>query len=314
MSEDEKKKNSEQPIIIKKINKGGHGAHGGAWKVAYADFVTAMMAFFIVMWILAAGEDVKNEVSAYFNDPGLFKFVDGKQAIPVDLGLKPVPGKKSGDSRGEGQGETPDEKMAILNQQQQKEMIEQIKQEAVRDSVKAAQKLQQTAKTLEDMIKALGDQSKEMKDLMSAIKLELTEEGLRIELSETKKDLFFKPGSSEMLPQAKKVLFTLAKEIGKLPNLLEIEGHTDSKSYGRRGGYSNWELSADRANSTRRTLDYSGLWNGQIIKVTGFSDKKLLIKNNPFDDRNRRVSLLVKQMSTGDILKDQIPDAKDSEE
>jgi chemotaxis protein MotB len=302
----EEGKKGEQPIIVKKIKKGGHGHHGGAWKVAYADFVTAMMAFFIVMWILAAGQDVQNEVASYFQDPGLFKFIEGKTTVPIDLGLKPKPGKKVGDSKGEGEGKEKADMMVGLTKEQQDSVVKKVIEQAKQDSVKAAENLKETAKSVENLLKELAKESKNMKDLISSIKFEFTKEGLRIQLMERQKDLFFKSGSSELQPEAKIALLKIAKEIGKLPNLVEIEGHTDGKAYRNNAGFTNWELSSNRANSTRRALAGSGFWDGQVVKVTGFADQKPLIKENPLDPSNRRVTILVKNLNTEDIVEEEL--------
>ncbi|MCX6147957.1 MAG: OmpA family protein [Candidatus Kapabacteria bacterium] len=301
MADEERKKSTEQPIIIKKINKGGHGAHGGAWKVAYADFVTAMMAFFIVMWILAASSDVKESVSAYFDTPGIFKYVEGKTAVPIEMGLKPIPGKKLGEEKGDGNGEKPEE-FLTLDKAQQDSLIKEITKQAIQDSIQTQKKLEETSEVLKELVKQVSIDNPDLKELINSIQFEFTDEGLKIEFVESKESLFFKSGSSELLPNAKKILLTFAKEIGKLSNSIEIEGHTDSKSYGNKNGYSNWELSADRANATRRALSSSGLWSGQVEGVKGFADQKHLIKENPFDERNRRVTLLVKQLKTKDIM------------
>lgn len=301
MADEEKKKSTEQPIIIKKINKGGHGAHGGAWKVAYADFVTAMMAFFIVMWIMSASTEVKENVSAYFDNPGIFKFVEGKSAVPIEMGLKPVPGKKMGEEKGDGNGDKPQE-FLTLDKKQQDSLIKEITRQAIQDSIQAQKALEETSEILKELTKQVSIDNPDLKELINSIQFEFTDEGLKIEFVETKESLFFKSGSSELLPSAKKILLTFAKEIGKLSNYVQIEGHTDAKSYSNKNGYSNWELSADRANATRRALSASGLWNGQVVGVTGFAEQKLLNKENPFDERNRRVTLLVKKLDTKEIM------------
>lgn len=291
----------EQPIIIKKKKSGGHGApHGGAWKVAYADFVTAMMAFFIVLWILGQSESVKQQIVSYFKDPGAFNFLTGKKTIPVDLQLKP-------DNNGEGEGKNnkksdfyfvvpPDQSDTIANK-----LYEKIHKLALEDSVKAAQKLEQTAEEIKKSIQEQLEKKPELKDILSSIKIEMTKDGLRIELLESKESVFFEVGSTKISPQAKEVLIQIAQEIGKLPNSCEIEGHTDSRNYAPGAIYTNWDLSTDRANAARKLLEESGLWDGQVIKVTGYADKKLRNPDNPFDISNRRISILIKQMNSNEF-------------
>lgn len=302
MAEGEGKKSGEQPIIIKKIKKGGHGHHGGAWKVAYADFVTAMMAFFIVMWILAASTDVKEQITAYFDDPGAFSFVTGKMAVPVDLGLKPETSIKKGDETGTGDVESDVEFSGTLDESALEDFMKEVKELAKQDSISNFEKLKQVANSLEENITKIIQENQENKELLNSIKFTFTEEGLQINLLESKENLFFKKGSSELNEFSKKLLNKLAVELGKLPNDIEIEGHTDSKSYKNIYGYTNWELSSDRANAARRELEVRGLWEGQVKKVSGYADKKLLIPNNPFDDQNRRVTLFVRFLDTKELV------------
>jgi len=305
MADGGSKKSGEQPIIIKKIIKGGHGHHGGAWKVAYADFVTAMMAFFIVMWILAASSSVKETIVAYFDDPGAFSFVTGKMAVPLDLGLKPIPGRRMGEESGEGAaGESELEFSGKLDENAQSELIKEIKEMAVKDSIDNAEQLKKVGKTLEESIEQQIKENKENAELLNSIKFNYTEEGLEINLVETRENLFFKTGSSDFNVASLKLIDKLGKELGKMPNSIEVEGHTDSKAYKNVYGYTNWELSADRANTARSELEKRGLWEGQIKRVSGYADKKLLYPNNPFDDKNRRVTLFVRFMQTEDIVKE----------
>ncbi len=252
--------NSEQPIIIKKIKKGG-GHHGGAWKVAYADFVTAMMALFIVLWILSAGEDVKQAVAGYFQDPVGFQSGGGKMIDPSSkLNLM-------------------DEN--ILNEKDfkeiQKERFEKMKEEIM-------SKLEKDAG-----ISLLSDQ----------VKFEMTDEGLRIEMIESSDDVFFKLSSAKLNNKAKTILENIAQEIDKLPNKVVIEGHTDIRPFGKETSeYTNYELSADRANSARRALVLGGLDVDQIDEVRGYASNRLRDKENPYSLLNRRISIIIKYKET----------------
>ena len=280
----------EQPIIIKKKKKhAAHGHHGGAWKVAYADFVTAMMAFFLVMWIVGLSQSSKKSMAQYFKEPGVFSFKTGK-ALPVDL--KMIKARYDG-TKGENSQDnyTESGKSAmIIESQVPDSVMKQIKVESKQDS----SRISQLEQNLANQLKNLADGSPNLRNLLSSLKVELTEEGLRIEMVESKDNVFFEVGSAKLTKEALDVLNKVATEIGKLPNYVEIEGHTDSRPFGNGRGYSNWELSGDRANAARRYLELGGLWEGQIVSVAGYADRKLRTTENPFDVSNRRVSILVK--------------------
>jgi chemotaxis protein MotB len=293
----------EQPIIIKKIKKGGHhGAHGGAWKVAYADFVTAMMAFFIVMWILASSDQVKQAVTAYFKDPGAFSFVNGKRTIPVDLHLQPESGKGKNEGDTEGKGKGKNEFVISFNQDMRDSVVQKLIDKAKEDSTQAAKRVERTAIEVQQFLKQLVAEKPELQKILNNIKIEITDEGLRIELIEKTDNVFFAVGSSKLTPQAIEILKVLGSEIGKLPNNVVLEGHTDSRKYSNDAGYTNWELSSDRANAARRALMQYGLWSGQITEVVGYADRRLSNPQNPFDVSNRRISILIKQMSVNQFL------------
>jgi chemotaxis protein MotB len=233
-----------QPIIVIK-KKGGHGGHhGGAWKVAYADFVTAMMSLFIVLWLMGSSEKVKRAVAGYFNDP---------KGTGSQLGTTMT-----------GTGAT-------------------VSQLDTKDLEKLKDKLEQEIKA-----------RKELEKLSKQIEIKVTPEGLRIELIEDKNGTFYELGSAKLSQNGQTLLSLLASELKTLPNLLLIEGHTDSTPYSDQNGYSNWELSADRANSARKLLQQDGVRANQVTQVRGYADQMLRIKDNPTDPSNRRISILVK--------------------
>ena len=235
----------EAPIIIIK-KKTAHAAHhGGAWKVAYADFVTAMMALFIVLWLLSSSEKIKKAVGSYFQDP------TGS-------------GKLMGSTMG-GIGES----LTLT-----KDDMNQLKQ-----------KLEQAMKTIPKF-----DQMK------NNIELTITSEGLRVELIETEKGMFFESGSAHPSDRGEELLTRLAVEIGRLPNTVLIEGHTDAKPYPGEASYTNWELSADRANTARRLMQENGMRPGQVTQVRGFADQRLRMPNDPTNPANRRVSLIIQYL------------------
>ena len=233
-----------QPIIVIK-RKGGHGGHhGGAWKVAYADFVTAMMSLFIVLWLMNSSEKIKKAVAGYFNDP------KGTASL---MGTTMT-----------GTGE------------------------AV--SAQAAADMQKLKDKLEEQIKA----KKDLEKLSKQIEITLTPEGLRIELLEDKNGTFYQSGSPGLSERGQELLALLAGELKTLPNSLLIEGHTDASRYSDDATYSNWELSADRANAARRLMHQDGVRANQVTQVRGYADQLLRVKANPYDPSNRRVSILVK--------------------
>jgi len=245
---------SDRPIIIKK--KGGHGGHhGGAWKVAYADFVTAMMALFIVLWLMNSSKQVQEAVGGYFKDPS------GSS-------------KKVG-SNMQGSGE---------NFLVRKQDMSKIKDE------------------LQNRIRKISNFDK----LSKQIEITITTEGLRIELLEEANGTFFDIGDATPSSSGTELLTTLAQEIGQLPNRVSIEGHTDAKPFQGAGNYSNWELSADRANAARRIMLQAGLGPNQVEQVRGFADQHLRNKSNPEDPANRRISLIVQYLA-GDAPKEDGP-------
>ncbi|MBL8179250.1 MAG: OmpA family protein [Bryobacterales bacterium] len=236
---------NQQPIIIKK-KKGGHGGHhGGAWKVAYADFVTAMMALFIVLWLLSSDEKVKQAVGGYFSDPtGNGKLMGSTLAGSGD-GLQ-------------------------LN----KDDMSQLKEK----------------------IEAALKQAPEFRKMSKNIQITVTGEGLRIELLEDEKGMFFQSGSPDPSDMGVELVSKLAEELGKLPNKLFLEGHTDAKPFASVNGYSNWELSSDRANAARRIMMEHGVRPDQVAQVRGFADQRLRVTGEPDHASNRRVSVIVQYL------------------
>jgi len=232
----------EQPIIIKK--KSGHGGHhGGAWKVAYADFVTAMMALFIVLWLMNSSKPIQEAVGGYFRDPnGLAE----KKGSAVDGAGQAAPVVKQID-------------MGNLKS----------------DLMKAMQKLPDFEK------------------LKKQIELTLTPEGLKIEFIEDPNGTFFENGKAQPTTSLEELLKVLSAQVGKLPNPVSIEGHTDSKPFSDSQTYGNWELSTDRANAARRLMQNSGLRPDQVVQVRGYADQNLRKPLQPEDASNRRVTLII---------------------
>ena len=236
-------------IIVIKKKKGHHGHHGGAWKVAYADFVTAMMALFIVLWLMNASKQVQEAVGGYFKDPrGTAKVVgSNRDGSDQYVALKP----------------------------------------------------QDMKKLKENLLQSIHHIDHEDK-LKSQIEITVTPEGLRIELMEAPNGTFFELGSATPTPTLRNLLQLLSQELGKLPNNISIEGHTDSKAYSGQKGYDNWDLSTDRANEARRLMQPEGLLDDQISQVRGFADRRPRIADHPDDSSNRRISVIVQyQVANG---------------
>ena len=251
-----------RPIIIIK-KKGGHGGHhGGAWKVAYADFVTAMMSLFIVLWLLSSSKKVQEAVGGYFKDP---------TGTAAKIG-----------SNMAGAGE---------NFTLTKDNMPKLKDQ------------------LEQKIRRMNDFEK----LKSHVEMTVTAEGLRIELMESLSGTFFDSGRPQLNADGRGLLITLAQELGKLPNKVSIEGHTDSKPYATSGNYSNWELSSDRANAARRLMQANGVGPTQVTQVRGFADQRLRNLQDSLDPSNRRISLIVQYLENNNNDEDTKPSATGEE-
>ena len=245
-------------VIVKKKKGHGHGHHGGSWKVAYADFVTAMMAFFLVMWIMGMDQGTRNMVQGYFQNPVGFRrdyFSGGSN--PMMIGS------------------------AVVNLEFQNALIYRRQEDERR--------LRQAAQEIEDQLAALGI----LEEANADVEIVVTDEGLRIELMETgAQDALFASGSALLQPALRDVLAAVAAQIADLPNGVIIEGHTDAAPFGR-PDYTNWELSADRANAARRVLLETGMPLESLNEVRSLADRKLKYPDQPLDARNRRITLLL---------------------
>jgi chemotaxis protein MotB len=253
-------------IIVKKIKK-VDGHHGGSWKVAYADFVTAMMAFFMVMWIVGMESDVKELVQGYFNNPIGYRRAFGAGMDPLSQGSEPLPND-------------------LMRMPRFVRQVEERRFGAVRDEIL-------------HRIKGLAGAD----EFESQIEVVLTPDGLRIELREgSDGGTFFTIGGDGVNPATRNALRVVAESIEGLPNHVVIEGHTDSANYGS-DSYTNWELSVDRANAARRVLLESGLDRDRVVEVRGYADRQPLDPTRPLDPSNRRVSILIpymQQVDSGD--------------
>ncbi len=260
--------------------RGDHGGHhGGAWKVAYADFVTAMMALFIVLWILGSSQEMKASIVAYFNNPGIFDKGDGKGYL-TEAGIIEL--EKSMDQIRQQQAA---DSAAVIEAALQKLGVMDGGTEV------AAEKgtLSASARELEETIRS----STTLRELEGQISIEFTPRGLRIQMEDLNRKPLFALGSAAPTASGRALLAAIAKVLGPLPNPILIEGHTDSRPFAGRTDYSNWELSGDRANAARRAMEEGGLDPTRLVRVIGYADRQLLVPEEPFSDRNRRISITV---------------------
>jgi len=274
-------KEQEEPKPRRRVKKvKGHGAHhGGAWKVAYADFVTAMMALFLVLWLVSqADTKLKEAIASYFRSPGVFDTMAGG----VLSAAKKVSKEPSALS-------SKDEEQALFN---------------------VAESLQKKFNTRPEFSK-YKDQ----------VKVDVTEEGLRIQILDKAERVSFQVGSSELTDEAKTILTEIAQTIKELPNPIMIGGHTDARAFQSANGYTNWELSADRANSARRFLATVGIDPKQITRIIGYADSDLFNPDDPMSPSNRRISITVRRTAeftpdggkSGEVVKP-APELKHAEE
>lgn len=284
---------AKSPIIIKKINKGGHGHHGGAWKIAYADFVTAMMAFFLLLWLLnSVTQEQLEGISNYFapvtvsqSNSGAGDILGGKtiteegaaqNTTSRDSVTAELPPPKAGTG---GQENVENDSTATPDAEAAEEVLKQREQE----------QFQEAQEQLEATINSIP-QLKSMKD---SLLIDSTPDGLRIQLVDKDGLSMFQSGSSDLFLHTKRLLEVAAEIIKTLPQNISISGHTDAVRFGSGNGYSNWELSADRANSARRWLQEIGIPEDRMDRVVGKAATEPLVKDNPTHPSNRRLSLIM---------------------
>ncbi|MCA9727446.1 MAG: OmpA family protein [Candidatus Eisenbacteria bacterium] len=256
-----------------------HHGGGGAWKVAYADFVTAMMALFIVLWLLNSSEQTKAAVAAYFNNPSIFPgegrgFLSSDGAIQLHERLQEI--QQQQQSQETSQSDAPEVGVS-------REMMDLDKQF-----------LLNSAQELERMIQ----NSPQLKEFEGQVSMELTSEGLRIQIHDEEFRPLFDLGSDQLSSDSRKLLDAVAGVLSKLPNPVVVEGHTDSRPFQGNNGITNWELSSERANAARRLLEDNGVDPTRITRVVGFADRKPLDPEKPFSDRNRRISFIVRYQNS----------------
>jgi chemotaxis protein MotB len=279
-----------QPIVIKKIKKGG-GHHGGAWKVAYADFVTAMMAFFLLLWLLNVTTDEQREAISNFFDPTHPKVssaVSGAGGVLGGLSMAPQGAMATNlQEIINNQPETPPSSTkANTEQSQQEQSVEEAK-ELIRQHEE-----KEFEKTQEAIRQAIQDDP-ELSQLAKNLIVDMTPEGLRIQIVDQEGEPMFPSGSARMYEKTQKLMGKITAIINTMPNEISIRGHTDSVPYGPRAEYTNWELSTDRANSSRRTLLNAGLPAERLHNVMGKADSEHLLPDDPKNAQNRRISIVL---------------------
>jgi chemotaxis protein MotB len=284
MSED----NSQRPIIVKRVKKHAPGHHGGAWKIAYADFVTAMMAFFLLMWLLGSvsSGDLKG-IAEYFQTPLKVALMGGSGSGDSSSLIE---GGGQDFTRADGQqkrGEIREEKKAVNLEAADAEL-------ARREKLKLQDLKQRIERAIHD--------NPALEQFSNQMLLDITTEGLRIQIVDEHNRPMFASGSAQLQPYSRDILREIGKALNDMPNRISISGHTDALAYsGGAKGYSNWELSADRANTARRELIGGGLAETRMLRVVGLSSAVLFDAGNPLNPVNRRISIIVMNKKTEEV-------------
>ncbi len=314
MAEKEKEDNKTAPIIIKRVKKGGHDAHhGGAWKVAYADFVTAMMAFFLLLWLLQATTDEqKLGIADYFAPSSVSRSTSGSGGImggrtfskegakpndqtPVGVAIEIPATPPDWDNTGD-----PDE--TVAPDETGPGGVAEGAQEPEEDTALEAflsQREEEQFAAAEQALRQAIDNIPELRSMVNNLIIDETEEGLRIQLVDEAGESMFSSGSADMFDHTKKLLALVVDVIKQMPQRVSIKGHTDSVPFQNSDGYTNWELSTDRANSARRGLIEAGLPQDRIAAVAGRADQEHLDEDDPNSPRNRRISFILLRNEPG---------------
>ncbi|MFL9877531.1 flagellar motor protein MotB [Herbaspirillum rhizosphaerae] len=277
-----------RPIIVKRIKKGGGGHHGGAWKIAYADFVTAMMAFFLLMWLLGStAKGDLNGIAEYFKTPLKVAMAGGSGSGDANTVL---PGGGKDLTRQEGQ-----------LRKGENEVVNKRSVRAAQAELEKAerQRLDELKKRIETAI----DSSPTLKQFKNQLLIDITSEGLRIQIVDEKNRPMFALASAQLQPYTREILREIGKTLNDVPNKISLSGHTDATPYSSgEKGYSNWELSADRANASRRELISGGMDESKVLRVVGLSSAVLLDKEDPFNPINRRISIIVMNKKAEELV------------
>ncbi len=313
-------KGEARPIIVKKIKRSAAGHHGGAWKVAYADFITAMMAFFMVMWLIASvSKEQRAAIFEYFKNPSMEQ---GKSVKPSPGQMGPGGASTSVINLGGGldarRASSPIS-TGLGTPRSSEGMLDKDRDKAV-TSEEVARKLAQEAdhRKLESLMQELRkaiDMSQALKPFKDQLLLDITPEGLRIQIVDAQNRPMFDLGSAKLKDYTGSILHELAPYLNTVPNHISLTGHTDTTPYVSRNGETNWDLSADRANAARRALEGGGLATDKVARVVGLSSTVLFDKDNPRNPINRRISIIVmtKQAEEAALATDTAPEVKPGE-
>lgn len=270
-----------QPIIVKRVKKTAGGHHGGAWKIAFADFATAMMAFFLVMWLMSvATPEQKKLISGYFKDP--IGFSESASPFVIDLGGSPTPAPDRTLNQ-QLEDQTEGEQPEIEPDQVDAEQVETLAEELERERLELL--LQELQNKVEE-----NPQLQRFKD---QILFEITQDGLRIQIMDAENRPMFALGSARLQPYFEDILLAMADTIKDVPNKISISGHTDAKPFAGAGDFGNWELSSNRANAARRTLVAGGYDEEQVARVVGYASSALFDRDDPLNPVNRRIDIVV---------------------
>jgi chemotaxis protein MotB len=280
---------SQQPIIVKRIKKGGGGHHGGAWKIAYADFVTAMMAFFLLMWLL--GSTAKGDlqgIAEHFQSP---------------LKIAMQGGSGSGDSSSVIKGGGTDLTRTTGNVKNGEIVAEKKRMNLQALQAERQAKERQSLEGLKSKIEKLVEESPNLRQFKSQMLLDITSEGLRIQIVDEKNRAMFDAASADLKPYTRDILRAIGKALNGVPNHISLAGHTDATPYaGGDRGFGNWELSTARANASRRELIAGGLEDDKPMRVVGLASTVLFNKADPNSPMNRRISIVVLNKKTEDAI------------
>ena len=273
-----------QPIIVKRVKRYAAGHHGGAWKIAFADFATAMMAFFLVLWLMSsATPEQKKAISGYFKDP--IGFTESASPYVIDLGGTPTPAPA--------RTLNPELKDAPDSQESATDSTDKTQVDASQVETLADQIERERLELLLQELQNKVEENPELRKFKDQILFEITQDGLRIQIMDAANRPMFDLGSARLQPYFEDILLILAETIKAVPNKISISGHTDAKPYAGAGDFGNWELSAGRANAARRTLIAGGYPEDQVARVVGYASSALFDRKDPFNPVNRRIDIIV---------------------
>ena len=282
-------------IVIKKVKKISGGHHGGAWKVAYADFVTAMMAFFLLLWLLnVTTDEQKALISSYFSpaDPRVAQSMSGSGGVLGGLTMSSEGALTSQQDPVSSHPSTPAAAMGTEGAE-----VDVASESKSAEEVMAEKAEERSFKETADALKQALMTSPELKELAQHLLVDMTPEGLRIQIVDQEGKPMFELGRATPLPAARQLMLLIAKTVVDLPNRISVRGHTDARPYGDGAAYTNWELSSDRANASRRILIEGGLDIERIENVQGKADREHLVPDEPNSARNRRISVVLLKQS-----------------